>query len=443
MRRILPAFLFLTALLTASPGQAQPVPSWQEHSGARHDYNLSGVRILVIAADQFNDEEATQMARCWRGWGANVEFAGPSRSLTGEIEGPPGRANTGPPPALRVDHLLEEVDPSRYDLIYIAGGEGIPQLLADHRPQLSRIIDGAAQAGRLVAAICHGPLALTASSFVKGRRVTANGESNVRALRDAGADYVDEVVVADGRLLTGQWPHLETFAVTVAEKLQYPSGGGPFEKAKAARPAALRLLDDLRRTGRFETQPVDVRLVEQAIQASMRTIARSSRGPATVKYVLLTEAATKARVWEGMVQASRQEFTAIGLDEQNLRRTFAPVVEPAPVMLFAFVALPATDRPDVRERTLRVDIGYAGASIANFVVAARGLGLGVAPLDYPQFLGAEADIKRLLQVPEASVLVSIMCVGRTAAEAPPIPPRPVWEVLSHERWGAPGARGPR
>lgn len=443
MRRILPCFLFLAAVLTASPGHAQPPPSWQEHSGARHDYNLSGVRILVIAADEFNDEEATQMARCWRGWGANIEFAGPSRSLTGEVEGPPGTANKAPAPTLRVDVLLDDVVPSRYDLIYIAGGEGIPQLLAGHRPQLARIIDGAARAGRLVAAICHGPLALTASSILAGRRVTANGEDNVRALRQAGASYVDQVVVTDGRLVTGQWPHLETFAVTVAEKLQYPSGGGPFETAKAARPAAVRLLDDLRRSARFAPQPVDVRLIEQAIQASMRTIARSSRGPATVKYVLVTEAAARARVWEGMVQGSRQEFGSIGLNEQNLRRAFAPVVESAPVMLFAFVVPPAIDRPDLRERTLRADLGYAGASIANFVVAARGFGLGVATLDYAQFLAAEAEIKRLLQVPDASVLVSILCVGRAVAEAPPIPVRPLAEVLSYERWGRAGADGRR
>ncbi len=443
MIRILSCLLFLAAVLPVSPGIAQPLPSWQEHSGARYDYNLSGIRILVIAADQFNDQETTEMARCWRGWGADVEVAGPGRSLIGETEGPAGNADKAPAPTLTVDHLLEDVDPARYDLVYIAGGEGIPQLLAEHRPQLARIVDAAARSGRLVAAICHGPLALTASSIVKGRRMTANGETNVRALKEAGAAYVDQVVVIDGRLITGQWPHLETFAVTVGEKLQYPSGDGPFQRANAARPPAVRLLDDLRRTARFEPGPLDMRLIEQAIQASMRTIARSSRGPATVKYLLVTDGAAKTRLWERMVQASSQEFSALGLSEQNLRRAFGPVVESASGILFAFVEAAKIDRPDARDRLLRADTVYAGASIANFVIAARGYGLGIAALDYTPFLAADADIKRVLEVPDAFVLVNIICVGRPAAEAPPIPVRPVSEVLSYERWSRGGTNVPR
>jgi nitroreductase len=203
------------------------------------------------------------------------------------------------------------------------------------------------------------------------------------------------------------------------------------------------LLDELRRTARFEPGPLDVRLIEQAIQASMRTIARSSRGPATVKYLLVTDGAAKTRLWESMLQASSQEFSALGLNEQNLRRAFGPVVESASAMLFAFVEVPKIDGKDVRDRALRADTVYAGASIANFVIAARSYGLGVAALDYTPFLAADADIKRLLEVPDAFVLVNIICVGRAAAEAPPIPVRPVSEVLSYERWSRVGTNLPR
>jgi nitroreductase len=211
----------------------------------------------------------------------------------------------------------------------------------------------------------------------------------------------------------------------------------------AARPPAVRLLDDLRRSARFESGPVDVRVIEQAIQASMRTIARSSRGPATVKYVLVTDPAAKERLWENMVQASKQEFSSLGLSEQNLRRAFGPTVESASGILFAFVEARKIELADARDRSLRADTVYAGASIANFVIAARGYGLGVAALDYTPFLAADTDIKRLLHVPDAFVLVNIICVGRAAAEAPPIPVRPVSEVLSYERWSRGGTNVPR
>src|SRR5512143_3572035 len=72
VHRILTVCALLVAFSIPSSTRAQPLPSWQEHSGARHTYSLSGVRILVVVAEQFNDQEAAQMAACWRGWGAKV-----------------------------------------------------------------------------------------------------------------------------------------------------------------------------------------------------------------------------------------------------------------------------------------------------------------------------------------------------------------------------------
>lgn len=99
-----------------------------------------------------------------------------------------------------------------------------------------------------MSAICHGPLALAASTAIKGKRLTVQGTTERETLERAGAVVVSEAAVVDGGLVTGQWPHLEEFAVTLAERVQYPGGGGPREKALAARSPVERALDDLRDT---------------------------------------------------------------------------------------------------------------------------------------------------------------------------------------------------
>lgn len=239
----------ILVIVTACISTAQePVP-WHRQPHLKAAYDLSKTKILVVAANGFNPAETLQMAECWKQWGAQVEFAGPERTLTGDTEGlAPG--NT--PPTLRVDYLLSEVDPSRYDVLFIAGGEGIPNLLAKNREQLARLIDGVYGRGKVVSAICHGPMALSASTAVKGKRLTAQGDPQRRALEEAGAVLVNEIAVVDGHLVTGQWPHMETFAITLAERVQFPSGGGPYEKMMAARTPLERAVDDLRNSYRFE-----------------------------------------------------------------------------------------------------------------------------------------------------------------------------------------------
>ena len=61
------------------------------------------------------------------------------------------------------------------------------------------------EAGKVVAAICHGPQVLISAGVLQGRRATC-----YVGIRDdvklAGADYVDEEVVVDGNLVTSRTP---------------------------------------------------------------------------------------------------------------------------------------------------------------------------------------------------------------------------------------------
>ena len=60
-------------------------------------------------------------------------------------------------------------------------------------------------AGKPVAAICHGPWTVLESGNAKGRRMTSC-PSLQTDLRNAGAAWSDEEVVVDGNLVTSRKP---------------------------------------------------------------------------------------------------------------------------------------------------------------------------------------------------------------------------------------------
>lgn len=124
---------------------------------------------------------------------------------------------------------LSEVDVLDYDAIFFPGGLG-PMVDIAKDPDVKQAVLRAWNAGKIVAAVCHGPAALLGvtlddgTPLVQGRRLT--GFSNAEedgyartdvpflledALRAEGADYDatapwQSKVIVDGRLMTGQNP---------------------------------------------------------------------------------------------------------------------------------------------------------------------------------------------------------------------------------------------
>ena len=107
------------------------------------------------------------------------------------------------------DLAFEDVNPEEYDGLVIPGGR-FPEYIR-MRPALERIVRHFFDAKKPVAAICHGPLILSAYGLIDGKRCTA-----VRSIRPdmeaVGATYEDKEVVVDGRLVTSRtWRDLWAF----------------------------------------------------------------------------------------------------------------------------------------------------------------------------------------------------------------------------------------
>ncbi|MEO0974247.1 MAG: type 1 glutamine amidotransferase domain-containing protein [Pseudomonadota bacterium] len=130
---------------------------------------------------------------------------------------------------LATPQALRQIDPADYRALYVPGGAGPMFDLYDH-PQVNRITAAMYEAGKPVAADCHGPAAFAAvrlssgELMVEGKRLTAKSNAEegewARAnypflledkLRQASSQFTaaapyEPWVVQDGHLLTGQNP---------------------------------------------------------------------------------------------------------------------------------------------------------------------------------------------------------------------------------------------
>jgi protease I len=104
----------------------------------------------------------------------------------------------------RVDVGLADADPSRYDLLLLPGGVVNSDRLRLH-PMAIAFIGAFAAADKPLAAIGHGPWPLIDAGCVAGKVLTS-WPSLQADLRNAGAFWVDEEVVRDGKLVTSRKP---------------------------------------------------------------------------------------------------------------------------------------------------------------------------------------------------------------------------------------------
>lgn len=161
---------------------------------------------VVLAEDVYENLELhyPRLRLIEAGW--DVRVAGPEPG--GEY-----RSKEGYP--VRADVAFQDVDPAEVGILVIPGGYA-PDRLRRHEACL-RLVAGVAEAGGVIAFICHGGWVPISAGIVGGRRVTSFG-----AIRDdlvnAGAEWVDESCVVDGSFVTAQVPdHLPEFMHAVLD----------------------------------------------------------------------------------------------------------------------------------------------------------------------------------------------------------------------------------
>ena len=157
-----------------------------------------GQRVLIMATDGFEQSELEEPMELLQDAGYEVLVASPEEgSIQGWDEDDWGDD-------VDVDLTLDEANAEDFDALLLPGGQINPDKLRMDQ-QAVQLVRDFVDAGKPVAAICHGPWMLVEADVVRGKRVTS--WPSIRTdLKNAGANVVDEEAVVDGQFVTSRKP---------------------------------------------------------------------------------------------------------------------------------------------------------------------------------------------------------------------------------------------
>ena len=160
--------------------------------------NLDNKRVAILVTDGFEQIELTEPKAALEKVGAETEIVSPAgRTVRGWDETKWGKT-------FPVDVPLKKAKASDYDALLLPGGVMNPDKLRMD-PKAVAFVRAFFDAGKPVAAICHGPWTLIDAGVVRGRRLTSY-PSIQSDLKNAGAEWVNEPVVVDNGLVTSRKP---------------------------------------------------------------------------------------------------------------------------------------------------------------------------------------------------------------------------------------------
>jgi protease I len=173
---------------------------------------LEGRTVAFLATDGVEQVELTEPWKKVKEEGGRPELI----SLeSGEIQGfrHLDKGDTFP-----VDRAVADADEADYDGLVLPGGVANPDFLRTDEDAV-RFVRAFFEAGKPVAAICHGPWTLVEADVVRGRTLTS-WPSLKTDIRNAGGEWVDEQVHVDSGLVTSRKPDdLPAFCDKLAEEI--------------------------------------------------------------------------------------------------------------------------------------------------------------------------------------------------------------------------------
>jgi len=159
---------------------------------------LNGKRVAILATDGVEQVELTEPRKALDQAGAKTVVVSPK---SGKIK---GWQHDHWGDEIPVDASLDSANAETFDALLLPGGVMNPDHLRQNQKAV-QFVRSFFEAGKPVAAICHGPWLLVEADVVRGRTVTS-WPSLQTDLRNAGADWVDREVATDEGLVTSRKP---------------------------------------------------------------------------------------------------------------------------------------------------------------------------------------------------------------------------------------------
>lgn len=175
--------------------------------------SIETARVLVISADGFEQSELEYPVEKLKKRGATVTIATPDgERIRGWDGGDWGDS-------VDADAKIGDVNDDDFDALVLPGGQINPDILRT-KPEAVRLVKQFHDAGKPIAAICHGPWLLVEADILRGREATSYG-SIATDLKNAGANWKDEKVVVDQAIITSRSPDdLEAFVAKIVEEIE-------------------------------------------------------------------------------------------------------------------------------------------------------------------------------------------------------------------------------
>lgn len=169
---------------------------------------LTGVKVVVLAENMYEDLELWYPVLRLRAAGASVQIAGAAHPST-------YLGRKGYP--VDTDCAASDVSIDEIAAVVVPGGYA-PDLMRRNRAMVD-LIRAANDKKKLIAAICHAGWLLVEADVLRGVRAACFFSIRTDVI-NAGATYVDADVVADGNFITSRTPaDLPAFGEALVEYL--------------------------------------------------------------------------------------------------------------------------------------------------------------------------------------------------------------------------------
>jgi len=183
---------------------------------------LEGKRIAVLMTDGVEQIEYTSPRSFLEQHGATVVLLSPKQAGA-EIQ---GFNQLQPADRFKVEMNVADANPADFDALLLPGGVANPDQLRMSREAID-FIRGFPVEEKMVAAICHGPWTLIDAGIATAKHLTS-WPSLKRDLTNAGAEWTDDEVVIDQRLVTSRNPgDLPAFNEAMLKELMVAPGTDP------------------------------------------------------------------------------------------------------------------------------------------------------------------------------------------------------------------------
>lgn len=159
---------------------------------------LKNRKVAILVTNGFEQSEFTEPKKALEAAGAKVHVISPEGGKVKAWDG------TDWGDEFEVDQTLDVANPDDYSSLLLPGGVINPDKLRVNKKAVA-FVNSFLEAGKPIAAICHGPWTLIETGAIKGRKMTSFNSIKTDLI-NAGVNWVDEEVVVDQGLVTSRNP---------------------------------------------------------------------------------------------------------------------------------------------------------------------------------------------------------------------------------------------